>query len=258
MTSKRGSMRPHRRRWMSVILALAGCGVAGAEEIVVSAASSLTDAFKDVVVAYEERQPLAKVRLNLGASGMLVRQIEQGAPVDVLASADTESMDQAERLGLLRPETRRNFAANALVLAQKRTEPDPIAGIGQLVESRIARIALGQPALVPAGRYARQALVRANLWEPLQARFIYTQNVRQALDYLVRGEVDAAFIYATDLHVRPDDVIVAFEVAGTGDIHYPVALTASSDQPEAAQRFVEFLSGDEAQAILRRHGFRKP
>ena len=253
-------MRPEhgRRRCIGLALAiLLGCSSAVAAELTVSAASSLTDAFKAVAQAFEARHPGSRVRLNLGASGVLMRQIEQGAPVDVLASADTESMDQAERLGLLRADTRASFAANRLVLAQARSAA-PLRDLAELQDGRIRRIAMGQPTLVPAGRYARTALLDAGLWEPLQARYIYTQNVRQALDYLARGEVDAAFLYATDLQVRLADVVAVFEVTGTGPIRYPVAVTTRSRQPEAATAFVAFLLDTEAQDLLRQHGFRAP
>jgi molybdate transport system substrate-binding protein len=249
-----------RRRWIGLTLAvLLACGSAGvpAAELTVSAASSLSDAFQAVLPAFEARHPGSRVRLNLGASGVLVRQIEQGAPVDVLASADPESLDQAARLGLLRADTRAVFASNRLVLAQARSAV-ALRDLAQLQDPQVRRIALGQPTLVPAGRYARTALQAAGLWEALQPRYIYTQNVRQALDYLVRGEVDAAFLYASDLHARPAEVVAAFDVPDTGAIRYPVAVTARSRQPEAAAAFVAFLLDPEAQALLQQHGFRAP
>jgi molybdate transport system substrate-binding protein len=249
-----------RRGWVALATAiLLGFGSAGAlaVELTVSAASSLSEAFKVLAQAFEARHPESRVRLNLGASGVLMRQIQQGAPVDVLASADAESLDQAERLGLLRADTRAVFTANRLVLAQPRSAP-PLADLAALQAPAVRRIALGQPTLVPAGRYARTALLQAGLWATLEPRYIYTQNGRQGLDYLARGEVDVAFLYATDVPVRSAEVVAAFEIAGTGPIHYPVAVTAGSRQPAAATAFVAFLLDTEAQAILRQHGFRAP
>lgn len=128
----------------------------------------------------------------------------------------------------------------------------------ELTQPAYQRVAVGLPASVPAGRYTKQVLEHAGLWPALEPRIISTQNVRQALDYVARGEVDAGFVYATDAALMPDKVRVAFVAPSTTPILYPAAPVAASDQPELARAFVAFLGTPAAQAVLARHGFGKP
>src|SRR3954447_13811548 len=171
---------------------------AGAAEITVAAAASLTDVFKEIGTAFEAAHPPTKVRLNFAASGALLQQIAHGAPVDVLASADRETMDEAERRRLVRAETRADFAANALVVVVPRDAGKPPAPLAELAAPAIRRVAIGIPASVPVGRYTKAVLEKAQLWSQVEAKMIGAQTVRQALDYVARGEVDAGFVYATD------------------------------------------------------------
>ncbi|PSD09624.1 molybdate ABC transporter substrate-binding protein, partial [Stenotrophomonas maltophilia] len=122
----------------------------------------------------------------------------------------------------------------------------------------VQRIALGNPDSVPVGRYAKGALEAAGLWPLVQGRIITTQNVRQSLDYVARGEVDAGFVYATDAQAMPERVRRAFAVPVSGRIAYPLAVTRASTQPAEARRFAAFVRSPQGQAILARHGFGKP
>lgn len=122
----------------------------------------------------------------------------------------------------------------------------------------IARVAIGHPASVPVGRYAQAALESAGAWPAVSAKAVRALNVRQALDYVARGEVDAAFVYATDARLMPDRVKVAYEVPVRTPIRYPIAPIAGSRQGGEARRFIDFVRSDEGQDILRRHGFRTP
>ena len=236
---------------------LAG-GVAQAGELTVSAASSLTQAFKGVAQAYERQYAGTTVALNFGASGALLQQVARGAPVDVLASADEETMDAAERQRLVLAGQRRDFARNALVLVVPRDGNLPIARLQDLAVPAVQKVALGNPASVPAGRYAQRALEAAGLWTVVSAKAIRTQNVRQALDYVARGEVDAGFVYATDAAIMQDEVRVAAEVPLEVAITYPIAPIATSANAAEAERFVAFVLSSTGQAILEKHGFAKP
>jgi len=241
----------------ALVLAFVARGAAAAE-LTVSAAASLTDAFREIGVAFEAAHPQTKVRLNFGASGALLQQIGHGAPVDVLATADQQTMDEAERRRLVRTQTRADFAVNALVVVVPRDAARPPASLAELAAPAIRRVAIGVPASVPVGRYTKAVLEQAQLWPQVAAKVVGAQTVRQALDYVARGEVDAGFVYATDAASMPDRVRVAFVVPTASPIRYPIAVVAASESAAEAERFVAFVRAAAAQSILRRFGFGEP
>jgi molybdate transport system substrate-binding protein len=244
-----------RRRFVALWLAAAlATAPAFATELTVSAASSLANAFAVLGKAFEAAHPGDKVVLNLAASDVLLRQIERGAPADVFASADEITMDQAAATKSIDPATRRDFAGNTLVLIVAAGAKVPSA-LDDLKNPDYAHVAIGNPESVPAGRYARQALVDARLWDDLQPRLVPTQNVRQALDYVARGEAQAGFVYATDAAVQKDKVRIALNVPTATPVRYPIAVTSASAQAQLARRFVDFILSADAQAVLRRYGF---
>jgi molybdate transport system substrate-binding protein len=233
-------------------------GLAQAGDLHVSAAASLTNAFRDIAARYEAQHAGTKVLLNFGASGALLQQMAKGAPVDVFASADMETMDAAEKQGLVAGAERRNFARNSLVVIVPRDSRLALRRLQDLGQPAVQKIAIGNPASVPVGRYTQHALTSAKLWSSLSARAINTQNVRQSLDYVARGEVDAGFVYGTDAAVMKDKVKLAFEVPLDISISYPVARTAASADPAEARRFVDFVLSPAGQAVLAQYGFRRP
>ncbi|NTV35191.1 MAG: molybdate ABC transporter substrate-binding protein [Deltaproteobacteria bacterium] len=228
------------------------------QELLVSAAASLTNAFEELGKQFEAANPGVKVIFNFAASGALMQQIDKGAPVDVFASADQKTMDQAEEKNLLLAETRKDFVSNGLVLIVPKDSKLAIKGVKDLSESKIARIAMGNPETVPVGRYAQEVLSKAGLWEGLKPKLIYAENVRQALDYVSRGEVDAGFVFATDAAVAKNKVQVAAVAEGHQPIRYPVAVIAGTKKKDLSQRFMDFLLGSQGQSILARYGFGKP
>ena len=243
------------------VLALAGLFLslhAAAADLTVSAAASLTNAFKELAPMFEAQNPGTKVQLNFGASGALLQQIARGAPADVFASADQETMDQAQRDSLVVAGERRNFVSNALVVVVPGDAKATPKAVGDLIQPAYGRIAIGQPASVPVGRYTKGVLEKANLWGAIEPKMIGAQNVRQALDYVARGEVDAGFVYATDAALMPDKVKVAFPVATEVPVLYPIAPVASSANAAAAKKFVDFVMSAPAQAVLAKYGFGKP
>ncbi len=229
-----------------------------ATDLTISAAASLTNAFQDIARAFEITHPDAKIALNFGASGALLQQLANGAPVDVFATADQETMDAAEQKGLIAPATRRSFAANSLVLVVPTDSPLNVKSLADLRQAHITRIAIGNPTSVPAGRYAKHALETAGVWSELQTKIVPAQNVRQALDYIARGEVDIGFVYFTDTLILNDQVRVAFDVPLDIPITYPLAAVANSKHAAEAEAFIAFAMLPAPQAILTRYGFRKP
>ncbi|MGK5021748.1 molybdate ABC transporter substrate-binding protein [Janthinobacterium lividum] len=229
-----------------------------AGEVLVSAASSLTNAFKDVAHSYEAQYPGSKVSLNFAASGVLLQQIVKGAPVDVFASADQETMDAAQKQGLVLAAERQDFVSNSLVLIVPHDSKLGINSLNDLTRKGVTRVAIANPASVPVGRYAESALKKAHLWEAVQPKAIGTQNVRQSLDYVARGEVDAGFVYATDAAIMQDKVKVVLDVPLASPVLYPIASIKGSSNAIEAKRFVNYLQTAPAQAILARYGFKKP
>jgi molybdate transport system substrate-binding protein len=229
-----------------------------AAELTVSAAASLTQAFQEIGSQFETQNPGTKVKFNFGASGALMQQIANGAPVDVFASADTDTMDKAVAKKAVNAADVKVFTSNQLVLV---TPANSLAVMTQLVDLKkpdIKRFAMGLPASVPAGLYAQGALEKAGLWTELKDKVISTQNVRQALDYVARNEVDAGFVYASDAQLMAGKVKVAFQVATTSPIHYPMAKVASSTKSEDALKFMAFVMSNAGQSILKKHGFTAP
>lgn len=264
-------IRPFIRSALLVLVAAATSigTVAQAAELTVSAAASLQNAFREIATAWEQQHPGDRVLLNFAASGTLLQQIIQGAPVDVFAAADEETMDRAADKDQIDGATRRDFAANTLVVIVPASVPatqmpDSLAA---LQTSAIQRIAIGDPRSVPAGRYAQAALQAGSAgtgapgrdrYRALEAKWIHAQSVRQVLDYVARGEVDAGFVYATDAALMKDRVRVAFPVALADPVRYPVAVLRHAPQHALAVSFVDFLMAPQGREILLRFGFAPP
>lgn len=245
----------HRLLACALLLA---AGLAQAAELTVSAAASLTNAFTDIGKAYEAAHPGEKVQFNFAASGALLQQIAKGAPVDVFASADQETMNQAEQQSLVKAGTRANFVRNELVVivpADAKATPKALADLN---DAAYRKVTIGVPASVPVGRYTKAVLEKANLWGAIEPKMIGAQSVRQALDYVARGEVEAGFVYATDAAIMSDKVKVAFAVPTEQPVLYPIAVIAATKNEAAARAFVAYVQSAAGQAVLTRYGFGKP
>lgn len=251
-------MTSHPSGVFAVLITAFGVQAAQASDLTVSAAASLTNAIRDIAPLFEHAHPGTKVRLNFGASGALLQQIAKGAPVDVFASADPETMNQAQAQGLIKTERRRNFASNGLVVIVARHASKTPEGLTDLTHPTYARIAMGLPASVPVGRYTKAVLEGARLWSAIEPKMVGANNARQALNYVARAEVDAGFVYASDAELMADKVKVAFNVPTSQPIRYPVAPLSGAPNAEAAARFVDFLFTAPAQAVLAKYGFGKP
>ncbi|MFM0056761.1 molybdate ABC transporter substrate-binding protein [Paraburkholderia phytofirmans] len=229
---------------------------ARADELVVSAAASLTNAFKAVSEVFEQQQPGTKVLLNFGASDVLMQQIVKGAPADVFASADQKAMDKAAAEKVIVPPTRKDFAANSLVLIVPADSHFAPNTLNDLTSANVKRVAYGDPASVPVGRYTQGALQAAGVWDAVSAKAVLASNVRQSLDYVSRGEVDAGFVFSTDAAVMPDKVKVALNVPTQTPITYPIAQVEGSRHAADAQAFMNFVLSPAGQAVLAKYGFK--
>lgn len=227
--------------------------------VTVYAAASLTEVMETIGARWAatgEPSP----RLVFASSALLARQIEAGAQADVFVSADEEWMDYLQAKGLVGAQGRRVLAGNRLVLVapaesgrQLRVEPG-FALADALGEGRLA---LGDPELVPAGKYARAALTALGAWEALAGRLIPTENVRVALALVARGEAPLGIVYATDARIEPRvRVLDSFPADSHPPIRYPAAVLRDAS-PEAAA-FLGFLGGTEALRVFHDAGFRAP
>lgn len=231
---------------------------ASAQPLTVFAAASLTDAMGDIGRLWEAAGH-APARFNFGASSTLARQMEQGAPANLFASADTQWMAYAAEQNLIVPETRRDLLGNRLVLVMRRDAARPVAlGPGFDVTAILGaggRLAVGDPSNVPAGIYARQALTRLGVWPAVMNRLAPAQNVRGALLLVERGEAPAGIVYATDAAVAAGVAVVGVFPGNSHDpIVYPFAVVRGGDTAEA-RAFMAFLSAPTSAAAFRARGF---
>jgi molybdate transport system substrate-binding protein len=240
------------------VIALIAATSARAADLMVAAASSLTNALTEIGKAYEKTNPDTRVLFMFGASGQLVQQVSRGAPVHVLATADPESMDRANTQRLIYRESRTNFAADKLSIVTPADSSLDLSELQGLTSPEVRRIAIVTPESGPAGRYAKLALEKAGLWEQLAPRFIYSQSTRQSLGYVTRGEADAGFVYASDAARSPIRIRTASNAALDKPILYPVAAVKGFGQEKRARNFIAFLRSSTAQAILQKYGFLAP
>jgi len=232
--------------------------VAGyADELLISAAASLTNAFQEIGEEFEHAHSGVKLSFNFAASGQLLQQIAQGAPADVFASADTESMDKGIEQQLISNRSA-IFASNKLVLIVPVDSTVVVASLQDLTKPEFKHITVGNPASVPVGRYTKSVLDPLKLWDALSPRLVYADSVRQALSYVVRGEVEAGFVYATDAIIEKNKVKVALEVPTPKPIKYPIAPVAASKNAQLADDFISFVLQPAGQQILAKYGFGKP
>lgn len=233
-------------------------------ELRVSAAVSLTESLRQVAAAFEKRTG-TRTALNLAGSNTLAAQIVEGAAVDVFISADAAQMDRVARAGALLDGTRADILSNRLVVIAPRDEPSAagaspsavtLAGPRDLLRPELRRLALGDPAAVPAGVYARQYLERAGLWATLQPKVVPLPHVRAVVTAVSSGSADAGIVYQTDAAAFPQVRIAWIVPAGeVPDIVYPAAVLRTSRHPDEARAFVTFLRTPEAAALFTAAGF---
>ncbi len=231
---------------------------ARAQELTVLAAASLTDSLRDISAAWVKagNRPL---RMSFGASSTLARQIEQGAPANLFASADEQWMDYLAKRDLIAADTRKSLLGNDVVLVVPAGKPQHVTiAPGFDLRGMLGpdgRLAVGDPKHVPVGIYAEQALRKLGMWEAIEPRLARTEDVRAALRFVELGEAPVGIVYATDAAIS-DKLMVAgvFPTDSHDPVTYPFAATKTGDNPEA-RTLLAFLSGPEARAIFVKRGF---
>jgi molybdate transport system substrate-binding protein len=227
---------------------------AHAATITVFAAASLTDSLQEIGQTYE-RKSGDKIEFNFAGSSVLERQIEAGAPADIFFSADEAKMDALAKKGLVDEATRRTRLSNTLVIVVPSDSPLSIHSASDLISDRITHIALAAPP-VPAGVYAKQYLVKLNLWKQAAPKVVPMANVRAALGAVESGDADAGIVYSTDAAISKK-VRVAYAVPAQAGpkISYPVAILKGAPESPAARAFLDYLESDAAGQVFARFGF---
>lgn len=226
--------------------------------VVVFAAASLQTAL-NAIAAEWQKETGKRATFSFAASSALARQLEQGAPADLFASADLDWMDWSQQRNLIRVETRRTLLANTLVLIEPADRPATRLAIGPGFPLAAAigdsRLATGNPQSVPVGRYAQAALTALGVWSEVGPRIAGADNVRAALALVSRGEARFGIVYSTDARSDPKvRVVGTFPPSSHQPIHYPFAMTAGSTHADAAA-FLAYLSSPPAVRIFESQGF---
>jgi molybdate transport system substrate-binding protein len=228
--------------------------MAGTQVVRISAAANLTDALKKIGDHFNKANPGTELQFNFGSSGSLAKQIDNGAPADLFFSANAKWMDHLVETGKVVKGTVRDVAGNSLVAVSLKAKPFfELTGI-----ARFEKIAIGSPGSTPVGEYTEQSLKAAGVYEKLagENKLVMTKDVRQALLYADRGEVDVAFVYKTDALMAQNAKIV-FTVPLK--LHKPIVsnmgLTAEGASKAGAKAFYDFMASRDAQAVLESFGF---
>lgn len=226
--------------------------------VLVSAAVSLTEALSECGAAFTAATGIP-LQLNFGASNVLARQIVRGAPVDVFVSADEAQMEYAAGAGAIEPDSLVVIASNELVIVVTGRDAPRWSSPMRLLDPSIKSLAIGDPAAVPAGVYARQWLERIGLWDRVQPRLVPAASVRGALSAVSSGAADAGIVYRTDVpSVSGTRVVLSVTGEAAPIILYPAAMVRHSRNAATARRFLAFLRGAAAQRILAQRGFGPP
>ena len=224
--------------------------------LVVSVAASVSDALDEIAGLYRAATGVT-VALNVGGSNTLARQIVEGAKAGLFLSADDRQMDLVDKAGRIVPGTRTRLLTNELAVVVPKTTAD--FQLSRVLEGSMARLAMGEPAAVPAGVYGRRWLEHAGAWERVQPKVIPFPTVRAVLSAVEAGRVDAGIVYRTDAATSAVRIVsvVSRKDHPYLDIAYPAAVIKGPGEAEA-RKFLEFLKGPQARAVFDRRGFGRP
>ncbi len=224
--------------------------------LTISAAASLQDVLEAIAPQFQASHQGIAVNFNFGSSGALQQQIVQGAPSDVFFSAAKSQMDVLEQGGLIIPDSRQDIVANRLVLIAPINSAWVITDIAQLKGVNITRFAVGEFRSVPAGQYAKEVFTNLNLLETLQSSFVFGNSVRGVLAAVASGDAELGMVYATDAALSKRVKVLAIAPEGSHQpITYPIAVLKSSQIPDVARTFIEFLTTESAQKTFVEFGF---
>ncbi|MPZ75020.1 MAG: molybdate ABC transporter substrate-binding protein [Deltaproteobacteria bacterium] len=228
---------------------------AWADEILVSAAASLSDVLKEISSGYQSKSKHT-VKFNFGPSSGLARQIEEGAPAELFFSADLRQMDTLDKNGRLEPGTRKNLVSNQLVIIVPGDSKLSLSSPKDLLKADVKRIALAEPSSVPVGVYSKKYLTDEGLWNKVEAKVVPVQDVRATLASVESGNVEAGFVYKTDAAISKKVKIVYEVPIDKGPkITYPVAIVKESKRKDTARGFMNYVQSPAAKDAFKKCGF---
>jgi len=246
---------------LTIPFTLASCKPASSSEnsskprnITVSAASSLKDALIEIQPKFEKENNI-KLTFNLEASGILQKQIEEGAPVDLFISAGNKQIDELEKKNLIDRSSKINLLKNKLVLIVGNDYKDKIKSVTDLVTIK-DKISMGNPLTVPAGQYAKESLQYLKLMDKLSDKIVPAKDVKQVVTYVENNEVAAGIVFKSDATtIKHSFILLTFAENSHNPIVYPAALINNSKEKEAGNKFLQYLSSSDAQKIFKKYGF---
>jgi molybdate transport system substrate-binding protein len=245
---------PHFITVLLVLIVFSAASAEAGTTLTVSAAASLKDALGEIQKLYGQREPGVRLQFNFGSSGMLQKQIEEGAPVDLFISAGEKQMDALEQKRLLVAGSRSDLLGNELVLIVAREKIGKLRGFSDLTTQRVS-LSIAQPETVPSGAYARETLTALKLWDKVKDRIIFANDVRQVATYVDSGNVDAGIVYRSDTIALKSAVQVAVAAKESHrPIVYPLAVIKGRNSAEAL-KFAGFLLGPAASKVFDRYRF---
>jgi len=239
-----------------LLFSFQGSSLAAERKLTVAGASDLSFAFREIAREFEKETGY-KVVLSLGSTGMLARQIEQGAPFDAFFAANTSFIEGLEKGGHILPGTVELYAEGRIVIAVKSASTLRITRLEDLRKNNITRIAIANPEHAPYGMAAMEALKSARLWDELKPRLVYGENIRQALQFVESGNAEAGII-ARSVAQAP-----GIEYAEVPSIlHKPISQAAgvvrTSREADGARSFIKFVNGPKGALIMKKYGFLRP
>lgn len=225
-------------------------------ELNISAAASLQEAMVELEKEFKNINPDVKLTVNLGSSGSLMQQIQEGAPCDLFISAGAKQMDALVEDGTVEKDAVKTLLTNDLVLVAAKGEK--VDSLDALKTDDVKKIAIGDPESVPAGKYAKEVLDNTKLYDNVKDKLVLAKDVKEVLSWVQKGNADVGFVYLSDATGVDDvDVVLTTDDDSHSEIAYPVAVLKDSKQAKVAQQFEDFLLSDKAQNILEKHGFNK-
>ncbi|HEX7233559.1 MAG TPA: molybdate ABC transporter substrate-binding protein [Candidatus Binatia bacterium] len=241
---------------VAVFLILASTrSTAWADEILVSAAASLTDVLKEIGSGYQARSKHT-LTFNFGPSSGLARQIEEGAPADIFFSADLPQIDNLEKKNLLEPNTRKNLLSNQLVIIVPADSKVAITSPKDLLNAGVKKIALAEPGSVPVGVYSSKYLTDEGLWDQIKPKIVPVQDVRATLAAIESGNVEAGFVYKTDAAIsKKVKTVYEVPIDKGPKITYPAAVLKESKHKAAARDFMNYLRSPSVKDAFKKYGF---
>ncbi|MGM7684011.1 molybdate ABC transporter substrate-binding protein [Cytobacillus sp. Hm23] len=251
---------------MAIFVVLIGCSPSqsnndgkGTEqreiELTISAAASLRNALSELKSHFEQGNKNIKIAYNFGSSGALQQQITQGAPVDMYFSAAKDKYDYLVDEGMIAQGV--NLLTNELVLIAPKEHRTNISNFEDLTSPKISQLAIGIPESVPAGKYAKEALLHMDLWEEVEDKLILSKDVRQVLTYVETGNVDAGMVYKTDALISSDiEIVDVTDKSNHSSIIYPVGIIKDTKNIYEVEQFFEFLQSEQALTVFEKFGFK--